>query len=260
MDAGGTLRRDARGLKGVAHKACLAAAADAAHVGRPMWQDALQDGGVAQVAVGEHDHVVAARDAHQGVKVLKRAAGHGLRLGEERRVADARAVVHDVHAEAHGHQHRHQGLAHVAAAKDVADGLGAHGFHVAAGALVPGGDVAGAARRVLLAAQAPGGGLGVAPVLLQPAHAARGQKLLQLGNNGQLGGRDQAHGQEGVAAAGHGVLLVGHPLQGGRGGRGGRGLLACGGRRGEELRAAALGYELDVAAAHGAHPGAVGQA
>ena len=124
------------------------------------------------------------------VAVLKRAAGHGLRLGEERRVADARAVVHDVHAEAHGCKDGHQGLAHVAAAEDVADGLGAHGLDVAAGGLVPGGDVAGAAWRVGLGTQTDGGRLGVAPVLLQPAHATGGQKLRQLANERQLGGHD----------------------------------------------------------------------
>ena len=87
---------------------------------------------------------------------------------------------------------------------------------------------------------------------------AGGQKLRQLANERQLGGHDQAHGQEGVPAAGHGVLLVGHPLQRGRGGRGV--LLARAGRGGKKLGAAALGYELDVAAAHGAHPGTVGPA
>ena len=213
-----------------------------------MGQDVLEHGGVAQVPVGEHDDEVARGDVRVVVEVFKRAAGHTTCRREGGRVADARAIVDDLHDEADAREHRHERAAHVAAAEHVAHGLGAHGLAVELGALVPHGDVA----AVVLGHHARGRGGGVGPVLDEPRGVAGLGGRCDVREPPLVLGGQEAHGKKGIATAGHVVLRVGHPLE-----RGGRGLAV--GRRGEELALTRLGDELDVSAAHGADEGAVGQ-
>ena len=256
MDALGIYSVDAGLLQRVNDKGGLAAAADAAHVKGVARQNALEHGGVAQVAVSKNDHVVLLANAHVVVDVLKRAAGHGTCLRKETRLADAGAVVDHMDHKANGSQDRHQCLPHVAAAKDVANGLGGNRFLVAARSLVPGGALGRA-----IAAHRPGGALGVAPVLDQPRPFAAFAHADKVFNDAQVIPGHKADGQKSVAAASHRVLLVRHPFQARKAQvssvAGVAGIAALRGLK--HLAHSLLRDALDVAAANGPNKAAVGE-